>query len=292
MKKISIATDSHSGILPEEAKRIGVYVLPMPFYFEDKCLYEGKNIDRNEFFEKLDSGIQVSTSAPSIMEVEELWDEALSESDELVYIPMSSGLSSSCDNAISMSMEEKYQGRVFVVDNGRVSAPQARSVYDAILMAEKGLDAATIKRKLEECRDGMSIYVAIDNLEHLRKGGRISSSSALLGSVLNIKPVMKFGTGKLDVYKKCRGMKKAKREMLEAVDQDFSTTYKTEVEAGRMHLLAASSLDDDEKEKWIEEIKEHFPGMEVLYGDLSLGLCCHIGRGGIGIAYSIKPDFE
>lgn len=292
MKKIAIATDSHSGILPDEAKKLGVFVLPMPFYFGDECLYEGKNIDRITFFEKLDSGIQVSTSAPSILEVQDLWDEALKENDELVYIPMSSGLSSSCENAISMSKEEQYEGRVFVVDNGRVSAPQARAVYDAITMAKNGLDGAAIKEKLESSKAGMSIYVAIDNLEHLRKGGRISSSSAILGNVLNIKPIMKFDTGKLDVFKKCRGMKKAKTEMIEAVKRDFDTIYRKEVEAGKMYLMAATSVDEEEKNRWLEEIHSAFPDMDVLYGDLSLGLCCHIGRGGIGIAYCVKPELE
>lgn len=204
MKKIGIMTDSHSGILTEEAEKLGIKVLPMPFYIDDELYLEGVDLSREEFYEKLRQGVNVSTSQPSPQEVMETWDDMLKEYETLIYIPISSGLSGSCMTAQGLAQDEEYEGKVFVVDNGHVSTPLHRSVLDAVAMAEAGYSAVEIKKILEETKEQMVIYVGLSTLEYLKKGGRISSTSALLANVLNIKPVMKFGTGVLDVYQKCR----------------------------------------------------------------------------------------
>lgn len=289
MKKIGVVTDSHGGISQEEAARLGVKVLPMPFYFGDDCYYEGVSITREEFFERLRNGEKVSTSQPSPEEVMSIWRESLNEYEQILYIPISSGLSGSCSTAKMLAQEEEFDGKVFVVDNGRVSALIHRSVLDALEMIEEGLAATDIQRILEEYRDKMTIYVAVETLEHLKRGGRVTPATAALGTLLNIKPIMKFDVGVLETYKKCRGMKKAKQEMLAAMKNEFETTFREFYDKNEIYLLAATSADDVAKQEWVEEIKAYFPGMEVLHDDLSLGLCCHIGEGGLGIGCSCRP---
>lgn len=288
MKKIGVITDSHGGISQEEAARLGVKVLPMPFYFGDDCYYEGVSITKDVFFSRL-AVEKVSTSQPSPEDVMNIWREGLNEFDQILYIPISSGLSGSCSTAKMLAQEEEFEGKVFVVDNGRVSALIHRSVLDALEMIEEGLSAAEIQRILEEYRDKMTIYVAVETLEHLKRGGRVTPATAALGTLLNIKPIMKFDVGVLETYKKCRGMKKAKQEMLEAMKHEFETTFKEYYDKNEIYLLAASSADEEGKKQWVEEIKAYFPGMDVLYDDLSMGLCCHIGQGGLGIGCSCRP---
>lgn len=288
MKKIGIVTDSHSGITQKQAQELGIFVLPMPFYFGDACYYEDVSISREEFFEKLSSGLTVATSQPSPAAVMELWDKALKEYEQILYIPISSGLSGSCASAITLALEKPYFGRVFVVDNGRVSTPQHRSILDALELAEEGYPGQRIKDMLEAYRDKMVIYVSVETLEHLKRGGRISPAAAALGSVFNIKPVLKFDVGMLEPYKKCHGAAKARRAMIEAIQNDFATTFREAYEKGEIYLLAASSSSKEVTEGWIQEIKESFPGMDVLCDNLSLGVSCHIGRGGLGIGCSCK----
>ena len=211
MKKTGIMTDSHSGILNEEAERLGIKVLPMPFYIEEKVYREGVDLSREEFYDMLRKGTDVSTSQPSLVDVAEMWKEMLKEYEEIVYIPLSSALSGSCMAATAMANEDEFAGKVFVVDNGRVATPMHRSVLDAVEMTEKGYSAAEIKKILEETREKMTIYIGLSTLEYLKKGGRVSSVTALAADVLNIKPVMHFSTGTLDTYQKCHGMKKARR---------------------------------------------------------------------------------
>lgn len=289
MKPVGIATDSHSGVLPDEAKKLGVMVLPMPFYFGEECYYEEVSITREEFFRRLNAGEKVSTSQPSPEAVMELWREGLKEYEKLVYIPMSSGLSGSCNTARMLAEEPEFENRVFVVDNGRVSTPLHRSILDAVELVKEGHSAEEVKEILEAARDKMSIYIAVETLEFLKKGGRVTPATAAIGTLLNIKPVLRLGVGVLETYRKCRGMKKARREMLEAMKQDMEVTFKEYYEKNEIYLMAASSADEETTREWIAEIKEFFPGMEVQCDNLTLGLCCHVGEGGLGIGCSCRP---
>ena len=289
MKKVGVATDSHSGVLPVRAEQLGVKVLPMPFYVEEECYYEGVSITREQFFEYLKEDKKVSTSQPSPESVMEFWREGLEECEQILYIPMSSGLSGSCYTAMALARDEEFEGKVFVVDNGRIATPLHRSILDALEMAEEGLDAAQIKYILEANKSNMSIYIAVETLDNLRKGGRISPATAALGSLLNIKPILKLGTEVLDTYKKSRGMKKAKKEMIEAMQNDFETTFRDYYEKGEIYLMAASSADEQTTQEWVEEIKEAFPGMEVMCDYLTLGISCHTGEGALGIGCSCRP---
>ena len=249
-----------------------------------------EDISREEFYEMLRKGADVATSQPSPESVMHMWSAMLQEYEELVYIPISSGLSGSCMTAQAMAQEEPYAGRVFVVDNGRVSTPMHRSVLDAVELAEKGYRAQTIKDILEKNRQHMVIYVGLSTLTYLKKGGRISSVAAVAADVLKIKPVMKFGVGKLDVYQKCRGMKNARKAMIDAMKKEFETNFKEAYEAGKLYLMAASSSTAEVTEEWIRQIKESFPGMDVMCDNLSLGLSCHIGPDGLGIACCNKAE--
>lgn len=289
MKKTGILTDSHSGITQEEAKKLGIYVLPMPFYINDQCHYEGKDISREEFIELLKNDENVSTSQPSPEAVMNLWDEILKEYEELVYIPISSGLSGSCSTAMAMAQNDDYDGRVFVVDNGRVSTPMKQSVLDAIELLNEGCSAKEIKNRLEDAKGKMGIFVAVDDLKYLKKGGRISSSVALVGGMLKVKPILKFDIGTLDSFKNCRGLIKAKTVMIEEVKRIVTTDYAEDFEKGNVHILAASSADEEETKKWVNEIQEAFPGIKVLWDYLPMGITCHIGPGGLGIGYSVRP---
>lgn len=289
MKKTGILTDSHSGITQEEAKKLGIYVLPMPFYINDQCHYEGKDISREEFIELLKNDENVSTSQPSPEAVMNLWDKILKECEELVYIPISSGLSGSCSTATAMAQDDDYEGKVFVVDNGRVSTPMKQSVLDAIELLHEGCSAKEIKNRLEDAKGKMGIFVAVDDLKYLKKGGRISSSVALVGGMLKVKPILKFDIGTLDSFKNCRGLIKAKTVMIEEVKRIVTTDYAEDFEKGNVHILAASSADEEETKKWVNEIQEAFPGIKVLWDYLPMGITCHIGPGGLGIGYSVRP---
>ncbi|RGG66176.1 DegV family protein [Eubacterium sp. AF17-7] len=289
MKKTGILTDSHSGITQEEAKKLGIYVLPMPFYINDQCHYEGKDISREEFIELLKNDENVSTSQPSPEAVMNLWDEILKEYEELVYIPISSGLSGSCSTAMAMAQNDDYDGKVFVVDNGRVSTPMKQSVLDAIELFNEGCSAKEIKNRLEDAKGKMGIFVAVDDLKYLKKGGRISSSVALVGGMLKVKPILKFDIGTLDSFKNCRGLIKAKTVMIEEVKRIVTTDYAEDFEKGNVHILAASSADEEETKKWVNEIQEAFPEIKVLWDYLPMGITCHIGPGGLGIGYSVRP---
>ncbi len=289
MKKVGIATDSHSGILPEQAKKMGIMVLPMPFYFEEECLYEEVSITRKEFFERLNEGEKVSTSQPSPEDVMNFWRKGLESYDEIVYIPMSSGLSGSCNTAKMLAQEDEFENKIFVADIGRIATPLRRSIMDGLELIEEGCDAKKVKDILENEKDKMSIYIAVESLELLKKGGRISAAAAAIGTLLNIKPILRLGVGVLDSYKKCRGMKKARREMLEAIKQDIEVTFKEYYDKDEVYLLAASSADEETTKGWIAEIQEYFPDMEILCDNLSLGICCHTGEGGLGVGCSCRP---
>lgn len=289
MKAIGVVTDSHSGITQEEAEKLGIMVLPAPFYIDGECYYEGINLSRETLFERIKAGAKVSTSQPSPEELMKFWDKALEQFEKIIYIPISSGLSGSCQSAMMFSREDEYEGKVFVVDNGRVATPQHRSVLDALELIEEGYFPEWIKQMLEDDRANMNIYVAVESLDNLKAGGRISATTAALGNMLNIKPVLKFDVGTLDTFQKCRGFNKAKKVMLEAMKHDMETQFKEYVDKGEFYLLAASSADKEATDEWIAEIEAYFPGMKVMCDDLAMAVSCHIGVGGLGIGCSCKP---
>lgn len=289
MRKIGIITDSHSGMTMEEAKQLGVAVLPMPFFCGEDSYYEGVSITRDIFFEKLNSGKTVSTSQASPAEVMQIWREELAKYEQVIFIPLSSGLSGACQTAMMLAQEEEFEGKVFVVDNCRVSVPMYQSVKDALELAEEGYAAAEIKEILEREKDKMAIYIAVETLEFLKKGGRISASSATIGTALNIKPILKCESESLFSYKKCRGMKKARKEMLEAMKHDLEVTFKEYADREEVYLMAATSADEETTKGWVDEIKAYFPGMDVICAPLTLGISCHTGEGALGIGCSCKP---
>lgn len=289
-KKIGIVTDSHSGISQADAQQMGIMVLPMPFYCDEECFYEGVSITRDEFFEKLETGQKVSTSQPSPEEVMNIWREALQRFDQILYMPLTSGLSGAYNTACVLASEDEFAGKVLVVDHGRISTPLRRTIMDALEMIGDGLSGEQIKEIVEKQRDKMSIYIAVETLEYLKRGGRITGAAAAIGTVLHIKPILRVTTGLIDSFKKTRGMKKARKEMLEAIANDMQTVFHEEYEKGQIHLLMASSADETTTQGWLEEIQAYFPDMEVMSDNLSMGISCHTGPGGLGVGISCVPQ--
>ena len=289
MKKIAVVTDSHSSISPAEAAMLGVYVLPMPFGIDGQDYFEGVNITRQQFFGYQRAGANIGTSQPAPADVMEMWDKLLTEYESVLYMPLSSGLSSACQTAIAYAEEEPYAGRVFVVDNGRIATPLHRSVVDALELVSKGLSAAECKAALEAAKSDMVIYLAVETLEYLKRGGRISSTAAAVGTLLNIKPILHLATGKLESYKKARGMNKACEAMLESIREDLNGRFAEAHARGDVFLLAAGSADEAATAKWLKQIEASFPGMPILYDDLSMGVSCHTGEGALGIGLSVRP---
>ena len=292
MKATGIITDSHSSISQEEAKRLGIRVLPMPFYIDGECYYEGVDLTRETFFERLESGASISTSQPSPTDVMGLWDQALEEYEQVLYMPLSSGLSGSFATAMAMAQDEKYAGRVFVVDHGQVASPLHQLILDTIELIKNGYTAEQIKKLLESGKERMMIYIGVQTLEYLKKGGRITPAAAALGAVFNIKPVLRLQTGKLDSFKKCHGFLKARKTMIEAMQREVYERFADAAEAGKIHILAASSASPEESAEWVKEIEEAFPGMSVLSDPLSLGVSCHVGPGALGIGCAVVPDYK
>ena len=288
MKKVGIMTDSHSGISSTEAEKYGIYVLPMPFYIDGEAYLEGVDFSREEFYEKISTGAEVATSQSSPQDTLDMWDDMLKEYDEIVYIPLTSGLSGACMNAMAFAQEEEYEGKVYVVDNARVATPLHQSILDTVSLVNQGLSGAQIKEKLEADRENMAVFLAVDTLEFLKKGGRVTPAVAAIGSVLNIKPVLRIGTGKLDTYEKCRGMKKARKVMIEAMKQEFQTTFKEAYESGDIYLMAASNRSPEETADWVRQVEEAFPEMEVMCDYLTCGITCHTGPGALGIGCACK----
>lgn len=279
MKKIAIVTDSNSGITQEMGKSMGIYVIPMPFFIDGELFLEDITLTQEEFYKRLGDNSDISTSQPSPGEVMECWDELLKEYDEIVHIPMSSGLSSTCHAAQSLSQE--YDGKVCVVDNQRISVTQKQSVEDAITLREAGKSAAEIKEILEAEKLQASIYITVDTLKYLKKGGRITPAAAALGTVLNLKPVLQIQGDKLDAFSKVRGWKAAKRTMLKAIEKDLEERF-SEVRED-MVLGMAYTCSKEEAQEWRQEISEKFPGYEIVEGPLSLSVACHIGPGAMAV---------
>lgn len=279
MKKIAIVTDSNSGITQEMGKTMGIHVIPMPFFIDGELFLEDITLTQEEFYKRLGEDSDISTSQPSPGEVMECWDELLKEYDEIVHIPMSSGLSSTCHAAQSLSQE--YEGKVCVVDNQRISVTQKQSVEDAIVLRDAGKSASEIKEILEAEKLQASIYITVDTLKYLKKGGRVTPAAAALGTVLNLKPVLQIQGEKLDEFSKVRGWKAAKRTMLKAIEKDLNDRFADVRED--MVLGMAYTCSKEEAQEWKQEIAEKFPEYEIVEGPLSLSVACHIGPGAMAV---------
>lgn len=278
MAKTAIATDSNSGISQELAKKLGISVIPMPFTIDDQLYFEDVTLTQEQFYEKLQSDCTITTSQPAPGDVMDLWDRLLDKYDEVVYIPMSSGLSNSCETALMLA--EDYDGKVFVVNNQRISVTQKRSVLDAIELAKQGRSGAEIKDFLEETKLESSIYITVDTLKYLKQGGRVTPAAAAIGTILNIKPVLQIQGEKLDSFAKARGFKQAKKIMLDAVEKDMRERFAGQ----KVHLQAAYTCSEADAREWKQEIEARFPGYEVDMDKLTLSIACHIGPGAIAIA--------
>lgn len=279
MSKVAIVTDSNSGITQDRGKELGIYVLPMPFFIDEKIYYEDITLTQEQFYEKLGADSDISTSQPSPGNVMELWEKILKEYDEIVCIPMSSGLSSTCATATSIAAE--YNGRVQVVNNQRISVTQEQSVYDAIHLRNLGRSASEIKEVLEREKFQSSIYITVDTLKYLKKGGRITPAAAAIGTVLNLKPVLQIQGEKLDAFAKVRGWKAAKKTMLNAIEKDLNGRFADVKD--QMVLGMAYTCSKEDAQKWKQEIVDRFPGYEILEGPLSLSVACHIGPGAMAV---------
>lgn len=280
-KKIAIVTDSNSGITQAQGKEYGIHILPMPFMINEETFYEDITLSQSEFYEKLESGVNVVTSQPSPESVLELWDKLLTEYDEIVHIPMSSGLSGSCQSAIMLS--EDYDGKVQVVNNQRISVTQRQSALDAKMLAERGMNAVQIKDFLEKDKFNSSIYIMLDTLYYLKKGGRITPAAAAIGTMLRLKPVLQIQGEKLDAFAKARTANQGKSIMIAAIRNDMETRFGG-ASADNIWLEIAYTKNTDMAIQFMEEIKEEFPGFDIIYNPLSLSVACHIGPGSLALA--------
>ncbi len=286
MSKVCIITDSNSGITQSESKELGIVVIPMPFYINEVQHFEDIDMTQEEFYEALmDEKIEVSTSQPSPDTIMQTWRENLEEYDEIVHIPMSSGISSSCATAMMLAQEEEFEGKVFVVDNQRISVTQRRSVQQAKELAERGYSAKEIHDILFRDKFQSSIYIMVNTLKYLRKGGRLTPAVAAIGTVLRIKPVLQIQGEKLDSYAKVKTLKQAKTTMLKAIRSDFEKRFSDE----EMEIDIAYTYDKAEADKFKEEILREYPNAKVYMDPLSLSVSCHIGPGALAVALSNVP---
>lgn len=286
MKKIAIMTDSNSGITQKEAAGLGISVLPMPFMINDATYFEDINLTQDRFYEFLENDAVVSTSQPSPDSLIHMFHKLLAEYDEVVHIPMSSGLSGSCQTACMLAQEPKFDGKVFVVNNQRISVTQTQSVLDAVELAKKGYDGAQIKKILEEDKFNSSIYIMLDTLFYLKKGGRITPAAAALGTLLKLKPVLQIQGEKLDAFAKARTKSAGKSMMLQAIKNDIENRFGGFDESAkeRVTLHIAYAKDAEEAELWKQEVMEAFPGFRLKMAPLSLSVACHIGPGALALA--------
>lgn len=289
MSRVAVITDSNSGITQNQAKEYGVQVVPMPFFVNGKTYYEDISISQPEFYQYLAENADVTTSQPTPDTLMKLWDDTLKEYDEIVYIPMSSGLSSSCGTAMMLSYEEEYENRVFVVDNQRISVTQRQSVFDAVELAGKGYGGAEIRDILLREKFESSIYIMVDTLSYLKKGGRVTPAAAAIGTVLRIKPVLQIQGEKLDSFAKVKTLKQAKSTMMKAVRKDFEERFH-DPEGENFYMAIAYTADDTEAQTFKKEVEEEFPGHTVWVDSLSLSISCHIGPGALALAVAKRPD--
>lgn len=278
--KIAIATDTNSGITAMEGEKLGVYVLAMPVNLEETIHYEGIDITSEQLYDAMRQHRDVSTSQPSPGQLMELWDGILAKGyDEIVYIPMSSGLSGSCQSAALFAQD--YDGRVQVVDNHRISVTQRESVVSALRLAEQGHDAGQIKDFLEKHAYDASIYITVDSMEYLKKGGRVTPAAATLATVLNLKPVLTIQGDKLDAFAKVRGMKLAESKMIEAIHHDREARFK-DIPESRLLIETAGTLESEElAEHWRQQVQAEFPFARVSYANLPCSIACHVGMNSV-----------
>jgi len=282
LNKIAIVTDSNSGITQDLAKKMGIYVLPMPFTIDGEEYFEDINLSQEEFYEKLLQDAEISTSQPSPEALLNLWEDLLKKYEEVVYLPMSSGLSGSCQTAIMLAMD--FKGRVQVVDNQRISVPLRHSILDAQKLASEGKCAAEIKEILKASGKESSIYITISTLKYLARGGRLTPAAAAIGTMLRIKPVLTIQGEKLDAFSRARTMSQAKKTMLEAIRKDIETRF-SKTDPKELRLDVAYTKDVEEGEQFLKEVAEAFPEYPIGYVDpLSLSVSCHIGDGALGVA--------
>lgn len=278
--KIAVVTDSNSGITQAQAKDLGINVVPNPFFIDGELYLEDITLTRDEFYGKLGEDAEISTSQPAPGDLIDTWERLLVEYDEIVHVPISSGLSSACETAIMLAKD--YNDRVQVVNNQRVSVMQMNSVLDALRLAEQGKSAKEIKAILESEKLNACAYITVDTLKYLKKGGRVTPTAAAIGEVLNIKPVLIISSEKLDSVAKTRGWKSAKKTMLETVKKDLEENYAGE----DMTLYVATSCDEETTKAWKQEVESYFPGQDVTSAYLSLSVTCHTGPGALGVGYA------
>lgn len=288
--KTAVITDSNSGITQDEAKELGIYVVPMPVLIDGELFYEDLTLSQEQFYGKLKSDASVSTSQPNPLDVGEIWAKALEDNDAVIYIPMSSGLSETCHTLQHFAeTEEQFKGKVYVVDNQRISITQRQSVMDALKMAKEGKTAEEIYKYLMDTKMQSSIYIMVDTLKYLKKGGRLTPAVAAIGTLLKIKPVLQIQGQKLDQYAKVRKLVDAKTTMINAIKKDFETRFKDLVAAGKMTLCVAHTENLEEAKKFKEEIQNEFPDVEFTFvNPLSLSVSCHIGPGALAVASVVK----
>ncbi len=279
MEKIAVVTDTNSSITAEEAEKLGIYLMKMPFSIDGEDYIEDVNCTYDEFCERLDNGADVSTAQPVLGDLLDLWDSILETHDKIIYIPMSSALSGSCETA--MGMAKDYDGRVLVVDNKRISISQRRSALDALVMIKRGMSAEDIKTYLENDSYNSSIYLAVNTLDLLKKSGRVTATAATIATIMNIKPVLQIQGGKLDSYAKERGMKKADKIMLHAIEQDQQKRFSQ----GNSIIYAAYSGSREEGEEWLKTVQEYFKDPSIELYRLPISIVCHVSTGvhGIGV---------
>lgn len=285
--RVAVVTDSNSGITQKQAAEMGVFVIPMPFMIDGETYFEDITLTQEAFYEKLENDAEISTSQPSPESVMNLWDQVLENHDQLVHIPMSSGLSGSCQTAMMLAMEEQYEGKVFVVDNQRISLTLAQSVKDAQMLIAQGADGAQVKKRLEETKMDSVIFITVDTLKYLKKGGRITPAVAMIGTLLKIKPVLSIFGEKLDSYAKARTVKQAKGVMVEAVLKELEQRLH-DPECKHTHLGVAHTKNEAAALEFMQEVKEMFPYADVELAPLSLSVSCHIGPGSIAITATRK----
>lgn len=283
MSKVAIVTDSNSGITQAEGERLGIHVMPMPFYINEEMLFEEIDLSQEQFYGRLKEGAQIKTSMPTVGSVTDTWNSLLKKYDEIVHIPMSSGLSSSCETALMLAQD--FDGKVQVVDNQRISVTQRQSVLDAKQLADEGKTAVQIRDVLMEEKFLSSIYIMVDTLTYLKKGGRITPAAAALGTLLKLKPVLQIQGEKLDAFAKARTLKQAKTIMTEAVKKDFAERFH-DASGKNMHLEIAYTYDLAAAEQFKDEVQAVFPEHEIVINPLSLSVSCHIGPGALALACS------
>lgn len=285
MSKVAVVSDSNSGITQKQAKELGITILPMPFFAGNETYYEDISLTQDEFYGMLTENTDISTSMPLVGDVTDTWDGLLKEYDEIVHIPMSSGLSGSCETALMLAQE--YGGKVQVVNNQRISVTQRQSVLDALALAGQGRNALAIKEILEREKLESSIYIMVDTLYYLKKGGRITPAAATLGTLLKLKPVLQIQGERLDAFAKARTVKQAKNLMIDAMKSDFANRFH-DPEGKNIYLEMAYTYDIESAEAFKKEVEAAFPGMEIHMDPLSLSVSCHIGPGSLAIACSKK----